>query len=161
MQIVRVDLDNSDHADALVALLDEYASGPMGNGRPLTAQVRRALPSVLRAAPHYLGWLAWDEGAPAGLINCFQAVSTFRAQPNMNIHDIIVSERFRRRGIARAMLQAAETEARARGCCKLTLEVLQGNQPAIEAYRQAGFEPYGLDPKMGSALFFEKKFYGD
>ena len=57
------------------------------------------------------------------------------------------------------MLAQVEQEARARGCCKITLEVLSNNVAAIEAYRHAGFKPYGLDPKMGSALFFEKKFY--
>lgn len=161
MEIVRIDLGNAAHADALVGLLDHYASGAMGNGRPLSNEVKVQLPALLKLQPHYLGWLAFVERQPAGLVNCFQAVSTFRAQPNLNIHDIIVEQRFRRRGIARALLQSVVEEALQLGCCKVTLEVLQGNQAAIAAYRQAGFEPYGLDPAMGCALFFEKKFYGD
>ena len=161
MNIVRVDLDDAGHTAALVALLDHYANDPMGGGTPLPNSVKARLPAALKAAPHYLGWIAWIDQRAAGLINCFTAVSTFRAQPNMNIHDIIVHHDFRRRGVARALLQTVDREAQQRGCCKVTLEVLQGNQPALDAYRQAGFAPYGLDPKMGSAQFFEKKFYGD
>jgi ribosomal protein S18 acetylase RimI-like enzyme len=74
---------------------------------------------------------------------------------------MLVHHDFRRLGVARALLDTVDVAAQQRGCCKVTLEVLQGNQPAIDAYRQAGFAPYALDPKMGSAQFFEKKFYGD
>ena len=50
-----------------------------------------------------------------------------------------------------------EAMARQRGCCKLTLEVLEGNHGARRAYLDFGFEGYQLDPAMGQALFFEKK----
>ena len=30
---------------------------------------------------------------------------------------------------------------------------------AIAAYRKAGFEPHALDPAMGRAMFFERRFY--
>ena len=88
------------------------------------------------------------------MLNGFQGVSTFKARPLFNIHDIAVSPRWQRRGVGRALLAAAQAEARARGCCKLTLEVLQGNRGALAAYAQAGFEPYELDPAMGRAIFF-------
>lgn len=42
-------------------------------------------------------------------------------------------------------------------CCKLTLEVLEGNKLAQQVYRRFGFQGYELDPKMGRALFYEKK----
>jgi GNAT superfamily N-acetyltransferase len=51
---------------------------------------------------------------------------------------------------------AVEAEARARGCCKLTLEALEGNTGAIALYRDFGFAAYELDPAMGRASFFEK-----
>jgi ribosomal protein S18 acetylase RimI-like enzyme len=43
------------------------------------------------------------------------------------------------------------------GCCKLTLEVLEGNSIAQAAYRSLGFDAYQLDPSLGKALFWEKK----
>jgi hypothetical protein len=38
----------------------------------------------------------------------------------------------------------------------VTLEVLEGNQIAKNAYIKFGFAGYELDPKMGKALFWEK-----
>jgi len=49
-----------------------------------------------------------------------------------------------------------EKTARARGCCKITLEVLEGNGIAKNAYKKQGYSDYQLDPKFGSALFWTK-----
>jgi len=154
-----LDLSNPAHRDALTLLLDEYARTPEGGGEALAPAVLAALPDALAARPHYAGWVAFIDGRPAGLVNCFEGFSTFRGKPLMNVHDIIVSAPFRRRGIGRALLDAVEHEARRRGCCKITLEVLEGNTGAVAAYLQHGFAPYALDPAMGRAQFFEKKFY--
>ena len=54
------------------------------------------------------------------------------------------------------LLAAAEQHARARGCCKLTLEVLTGNARALKSYLGFGFEPYALDPAAGQASFMQK-----
>lgn len=159
LSIRRVDLREPAHAAAVLALLDEYAAGPTGRGTPLDAEARARLPGLLAARAHYLGWLAFVDGDPAGVVNCFEGVSTFRAQPLLNIHDIAVSARHRHRGIGSALLAAVEHEARVLGCCKVTLEVLEGNTNAVGAYLKAGYEPYSLDPQMGRAMFFEKKFY--
>lgn len=158
-RIVRIDLEDANHVGALLALLDEYAAGPTARGYGLEDSVRAQLPAVLAARPHYLGLLAFVDDEPAGVVNCFEGVSTFRAQPLLNIHDIAVSPRFQRRGVGRALLAAVEAEARARGCCKITLEVLEGNDSAVKAYLRAGYQPYALDPAMGRAMFFERKFY--
>jgi ribosomal protein S18 acetylase RimI-like enzyme len=156
--IEAVNLTHPAHRAALVMLIDEYARTPEGGASALSPDVLERLPALLAQRPHYAGWLAFDQHQAVGLINCFEGVSTFRAMPLLNIHDIVVSASHRRLGIGRALLAAAEAGARARGCCKLTLEVLEGNRPAIAAYRQAGFAPYALDPTMGQAMFFEKKF---
>jgi len=154
--VVRVDFARDHHRSALLLLLDEYACTPEGGGRPLAAEVKASLCDVLAARAHYIGWLAFANGHPAGLINCFEGVSTFRAKPLLNVHDIVVTAAYRRRGIASALLRQAELHARAAGCCKLTLEVLEGNRSAVAAYAAAGFEAYQLDPAMGRAMFFEK-----
>lgn len=155
--IVRTDLSHPVHREALLRLLDIYAAGPTGRGYPLDAQAREALPALLASRAHFVGWLAFAaDGQPAGVINCFEGVSTFRAKPLLNIHDIAVDPAHQRRGIGRQLLAAAEQEAIARGCCKLTLEVLEGNTGAYQAYLQSGFAPYALDPALGQAMFLEK-----
>ena len=50
-----------------------------------------------------------------------------------------------------------EQEARARGACKLTLEVLSANHSALRAYVREGFANYQLDPAFGQAMFLQKK----
>jgi len=55
------------------------------------------------------------------------------------------------------MFAQVEQEARRRGACKLTLEVLSGNAPALRAYERDGFVSYQLDPAFGSAVFLQKK----
>ena len=159
--VTRIDFAVTAHRSALVYMLDLYARDETGLGTGLADTVKANLADMLASRAHYAGWIAWVNGQAAGLVNCFEGVSTFRAQPLLNIHDIVVAPPYRRRGIARALLDAVEFEARRLGCCKLTLEVLTGNLPAINAYLEAGFKPYGLDPRLGSAQFFEKKFYGD
>ena len=55
------------------------------------------------------------------------------------------------------LLAAVEAHAIGLNCCKLTLEVLEGNTIAQSAYRSLGFDGYQLDPSLGKALFWEKK----
>jgi ribosomal protein S18 acetylase RimI-like enzyme len=54
------------------------------------------------------------------------------------------------------MLREVEAVARERGCCKLTLEVLQGNTNAIRLYENIGFQGYQLVGSMGQAMFLQK-----
>lgn len=144
------------HAAAIIDLLDQYARDPMGGGQPLGERARRHLVAELDARPNAVTLLAFDDGAPAGLLIAFEGFSTFACRPLLNIHDISVDPAHRSKGIARALLEAAEAEARRRGCCKLTLEVLSGNERARAVYAVAGFAAYELDPTKGQALFLEK-----
>ena len=156
IRIERIDLDRPEHVRALTELLNEYAAGPQGGGVPLSAQVLERLPGVLAARAHYIGWLAFEGDQPLGLLNAFEGISTFKARPLLNIHDIVVTAGRRGQGLGRALLDQAEQHARDTGCCKLTLEVLEGNRNAVGLYRDVGFAAYELDPAMGRAMFFEK-----
>lgn len=64
---------------------------------------------------------------------------TKHARPLLNIHDLAVVPEWRGKGIGRALLEAAEASAVRRGCCKLTLEVLDDNQSARALYDRYGF----------------------
>lgn len=138
-------------------LLDHYMRSPSGNGQPMPPELRSRLPAELSRRPTVLSFLARVGERAAGLINCVEGFSTFAGRPLLNIHDIVVHADFRRQGIARALLARAEQAARERGCCKLTLEVLEGNVGARRAYEDFGFRGYQLDPALGQALFLEKK----
>ena len=82
--------------------------------------------------------------------------STFKCQPLINIHDLAVIKTFRGQGISQALLSKLEQLALKKGCCKITLEVLEGNIVAQNAYQKFGFAGYQLDPNMGKAMLWQK-----
>lgn len=152
----RVDYKDPTQAADLIQLLNEYAKDPMGGNKPLAESTQKNLAKALSERNDAFSIIAYDNDTPIGLINCFEGFSTFKCKPLMNIHDLCVSEKSRGKGVGRLLLQAAEELALERKCCKLTLEVLEGNRIAIQAYKNFGFEGYELDPKMGKATFWEK-----
>ena len=156
LQVKRVDYLNALDAKALVFLLDAYAQDPMGGGEALQTEASARLCADLSLISGAASFIAWQDGQAIGLINCFEGYSTFKAKPLLNVHDIAVLSCHRGQGVAQALLKAAETHALARGCCKLTLEVLSGNSPAMASYKRFGFEQYELDPAAGQAQFMQK-----
>lgn len=157
IEIVDVDLARPAHAEAVLAMMSGYSLDAMGGGEALPEAVLAELVPRLRARADYAGVLAFADGEPAGLAHGFEGFSTFKARPLLNVHDVFVAPGYRGQGLAPRMLARLEEVARARGCCKLTLEVLEGNAPAQAAYRKFGFDAYSLDPATGRALFWEKK----
>jgi GNAT superfamily N-acetyltransferase len=157
LTILRADYRDADQARDIVALLDGYARDGMGGGVPLSAAVRARLVPALAEHPGAFSILAYVDGEPAGLANCFTGFSTFAAQPLVNIHDVFVDPRFRGTGIGRALFAEIEAAARDRGACKVTLEVLSGNAPAKALYADLGYGDYALDPATGTALFWQKR----
>ena len=157
IELTAADLDNPGHAEAVVRLLDEYAQDPMGGNCPLADFVKDNLAAELRRRRGAHVILAWDGGVAVGLAICFEGFSTFACRPLLNIHDLMVSRGHRGRGIAKQLLARAEAIAAALGCCKLTLEVLEGNSIAQAAYRACGYQGYQLSDAAGRALFWQKK----
>lgn len=157
LRILRADYANPTHARDLLSLLDAYARDPAGGGTPLSAYAREHLVRALAARADAFSVLAYDGDAPVGLVNAFEGFSTFAARPLVNVHDVVVLASHRGQRIGERMLEAVERIARARGACKLTLEVLSGNQAARRLYARVGFAPYALDPALGTAEFLQKK----
>ena len=141
---------------ALIALMDCYAQDEAGGGQGLSSFVRENLAAALASIEGAFTVLAFVEHKAVGLINCFESFSTFRCKPLVNIHDVIVVDEFRGTGVSLKMLEKVESIAKDRGCCKLTLEVLEGNAKAKRAYEKFGFGAYQLKPEMGNAVFLEK-----
>ncbi len=154
--IVPADYANTEHACAVVAMLDSYARDPEGGATPLSEFARSHLVAALAARPNAYSVLAFDAAQPVGLVNCLEGFSTFACQPLVNVHDVVVLASHRGMRIAERMLEVAERLARDRGACKLTLEVLSGNTGATKLYARLGFVQYQLDPQMGSAMFLQK-----
>lgn len=157
IQLCIADYRNEQQGKDLLMLLNAYALDPMGGEEPLTDYVKDNLLAALAQRPNMFTLLCYLDGKPAGLINCIESFSTFSCKPVINIHDVVVLPFYRGYGLSEVMLQEVESIAREKGCCKLTLEVLQGNAVAQKAYRKFGFSGYELDPEMGYAMFWDKK----
>lgn len=157
IEVIEANYFNSRHEKEIQSLLNAYASDPMGGGRSLDDEVIENIVKALSRLPYAFSLLAYHEGNPVGLANCFESFSTFACKPLINIHDLFVLKQFRNIGISQTMLGRVEDIAKSKGCCKITLEVLSQNEAAKSSYRKFGFCGYELDPKVGSALFWQKE----
>lgn len=63
-----------------------------------------------------------------------------------SLSDIAVLSEYRQKGIAKILMQSMLAEAEKRNLCFVTLEVRQGNAPAINLYQKFGFEVVGKRP---------------
>ena len=156
VEVVLADLACERDQRALIEVLDSYACDEMGGSEPLSPFTKAHLAHALHKRPDAYVVLAFVEGQAAGVVNCFEGFSTFACQPLLNIHDVAVKPEYRGQGIARLMLKRVEALAVELGCCKMTLEVLEGNYPARALYQSLGFDSYTLDPQMGNAVFWQK-----
>jgi ribosomal protein S18 acetylase RimI-like enzyme len=155
-EIIIADYANPEHSKDLTSLLNCYAKDPMGGNMDLPTYVRDNLVTELSGVPHAFSVLCYVDGKAAGLTNCFQGFSTFNCKPLINVHDLAVLPDYRGLGISQRMLEKVEEVAFSRGCCKITLEVLEGNHTAKAAYLKFGFEGYELDAALGGAMFWQK-----
>lgn len=161
LTLLQADYAHPLHAQALLDLLDGYARDRAGGGQPLSAHARAHLVDALAARPQAFSVLAFTGNAPTldtavGLANCFEGFSTFACRPLVNVHDLAVRASHRGQRVGERLLAHVELIARQRGACKLTLEVLSGNVPALRLYQRTGFADYALDPAMGEARFLQK-----
>ncbi|GAA5444093.1 hypothetical protein Misp06_02276 [Microbulbifer sp. NBRC 101763] len=156
VRVAMADYRDSRNGADILALMDEYSRHPFGGGEPLPEQCRNQLLPKLAEFPGAFTVLAYSNEKALGLINCFTGFSTFSCQPLINIHDVIVSEQARGYGVCAAMMEFVVREAKKRGCCKLTMEVLEKNLAAKNAYRKVGFKPYTLDEEFGQAEFWQR-----
>lgn len=133
-------LENRTHGKAIRKLLSEYMADSMGGKLPSHSDaVHKRMIAGLSRMPTAIVMLAYKKKNPVGMAICFAGFSTFNAAPLINIHDIIVTKRFRGRGIGKKLLCGIEDLARIAGCCKMTLEVRRDNTVARLMYGKFGF----------------------
>lgn len=160
IEIRAADFEQAADAAGYLAVLESYARGRSGGGAPLDPDAKRRLVPALREQPGALVLLALREGTVVGIASCFFGFSTFAARPLLNVHDLAVLPEFQGQGIGGALLAAAEERALARGCCKVTLEVLETNTGARRLYQQRGFRDFELAGVAQRTLFLVKPLVG-
>ena len=84
------------------------------------------------------GFIYEEDHQPVGLINFMR----HRNAPEWLIANVTVLPAYRRRGVARKLVEAALEDLRARKAKTIYLEVIAANLPAYNLYKDLGFAPY-------------------
>jgi ribosomal protein S18 acetylase RimI-like enzyme len=88
--------------------------------------------------------VAVADGAVAGYVKLGRKTPLAASDHVLEVSGIAVDPAFRRRGVGRALIDAAIAEAGARGAHRLTLRVLGPNDGARRLYESAGFVVEGV-----------------
>lgn len=75
-----------------------------------------------------------------GALSAYELVKYERERSELYIYDLAVAEPFRRKGIARSMIEALKPIARATGAWMIFVQADRGDEPAIALYRSMGIE---------------------
>lgn len=134
------DFENPDHLKALATLINHYMADPIGDCEPLNKLQQLRLVDGLAQHPTAEVLFAIIENSVVGLATCFVNFSTFQVKPYLYIHDIVVLQTYRGRGIGKAMMQKLIDIAQERKYCKITLEVRNDNIVAQDLYKSLGFD---------------------
>ncbi len=141
VEIKECDFSMPEETQALITLLNHYKAGPMGGSLHAYSKQQEAdLVKMLGTHPSKLILLARYEKEFIGLANCFINIGTFAVKPFINIHDIVVLEEYRGKGIGRQLLDTIVSKAKELGCGKITLEVRDDNISAQALYKSFGFD---------------------
>jgi ribosomal protein S18 acetylase RimI-like enzyme len=145
------DYSDPAHLQAVALLVNAYIADDMGGGALLPEEEQARLTGALHDHPKSIVLLARAGEVFAGLLVAFENFSTFTARPMINIHDVIVLQAYRGKGIGRQLMNAIIDEARKRTCSRVTLEVRQDNGVAQRLYESLGFK----EPEEGM-LYWRK-----
>jgi RimJ/RimL family protein N-acetyltransferase len=137
-----------EHPEAFTSSFDEDAR------KPLSATEQR-----LAGDGGNVFWGAFADGDIRGMIGLTRDPRA-KARHKGDIVAMYVAPELGRRGLARALLQAAIDYARGEaGLEQLVLTVTRTNQAAAKLYKSAGFVTFGLEPRAikVDGAYFDKE----
>lgn len=105
-----------------------------------------ALPSFLASPSDHL-LVGYCDGEPAGALIAHE-LPRLDGPPNMILYSVDTDESFRRRGVARTLIEALKTLAGARGCFEIFVLTNASNLPAMALYAATGGRRQGHDDVM-------------
>jgi len=85
-----------------------------------------------------LSYIAFDNDKPVGLI--LGDIQTYEGIKTMRCGGFAVIPTYRQKGVGRALFNCHLEAAKERGCLQLFLEVIKGNDKAIEFYHKVGYK---------------------
>jgi GNAT superfamily N-acetyltransferase len=137
---LRVRLADHDDFEAVTALLEELGRAKVTDE---TREICRALFEEHVADSEAAHLVVEDGGEVIAFCTLHFRERLNYATPDAWIPDLIVTERARRRGAGRLLLEEAERRAAARGCWALTLESAYHRTEAHQLYEAFGMTDLG------------------
>jgi len=104
--------------------------------------VREVLRKFLESPDLGQAWVFFDRETPVGYIVLTFGYSFEYHGRDSFIDELYIEPQYRRKGIGRRAMQFVEERARELGVNAIHLEVDQGNDPAAELYRRAGYDDH-------------------
>ncbi|MDJ0710836.1 MAG: GNAT family N-acetyltransferase [Woeseiaceae bacterium] len=135
---------------ACVIVLQDFESGLDPRFPDGESIVDAYIPDILRRCALYQGKIivAEVDGEIAGYVMIWASVKAEEVEDGdfetARLADLAVLEKFRRQGIARGLIEAAEHYAREHGAEYLQIGVLAANTGAVKLYRSSGYEPFNF-----------------
>ena len=104
--------------------------------------VREVLRKFLASSELGQAWVFLDGETPVGYIVLTFGYSFEYHGRDSFIDELYIEPRYRRQGIGKRAMEFVEERARELGVNAIHLEVDQGNDPAAELYRRAGYDDH-------------------
>jgi len=127
-----------DGFQSFVELFDRYRAH---YGQPVDRDRSRAWLSDATTTGPMRAFLARVDGVAAGICLIAICPASLTLGEFWMVRDIFVDPRWRRTGVARALLDTVRTAAEQRGALRLTLQTEDDNAAALRLYERYGFGP--------------------
>ena len=88
--------------------------------------------------PHFIAMTAMQGDQVVGGLTAYALEKFERARTEIYIYDLAVSEPYRRRGVATALIRALQQVASDRGAYVIFVQADPGDEPAIRLYQSLG-----------------------
>jgi aminoglycoside 3-N-acetyltransferase I len=98
----------------------------------------------LLSDPRFILLLARIDGAVVGALPAYELAKYEQERSEFYIYDIAVAEAFRRRGVARTLIEALKPIARPAGAWVIFVQADREDEPAVALYRSMGIEEQPL-----------------
>jgi len=134
---LNIDRARAEHLDVLAPLFDAYR---VFYEQRSDIDAARHFVTEQLAAGSSIFYLARAGERAAGFVRIYPVWSSIAVRPAWILEDLFVEPDLRGRGIARALMRAAQDHAAATGAREMSLETAVGNLPAQSLYESMGYE---------------------
>lgn len=134
---LRIITASEEHISQVARLFDLYRQFYAQPANPALA--KRFIGNNVRKQRSIILLAVDNQGAALGFTQLYPGWCSVAAAPLITLYDLYVDEQARKRGVARALMAAAEKSARKAKACRIDLETAVNNHRAQALYEHLGY----------------------